>query len=84
MTDKFLELELRMVMEGLEELLTLSSYQSQLEHCRILSVETVEEAEQRELAERSQNVISLESRRHPRAGTFISKALYFRDQQSIS
>lgn len=84
MTDKFLELEMRLVMEGLEELATFSSYHCQLEHCRILSVETVEEAAQRELAENSQNVITLESRRRHQSPTFISKALRFSDRHSFS
>ncbi len=84
MTDKSLELELRMVMEGLEELATISSYHCQLEQCRILSVETVAEAQQRELAESSDNVVTLESRRRQQSPTFISKALRFRDSHSFS
>jgi len=83
MMDKSLELELRLVMEGLEELATLSSYHCQLKHCRILSVETVEEAKQRELAERSQNVVTMESRRRHQSPTFISKSLRFRDRHSF-
>lgn len=84
MTDKSLELEMRLVMEGLEELATISSYHCQLEQCRILSVETVDEARQRELAESSENVITMESRRRHQSPTFISKALRFRDHLSLS
>lgn len=84
MTNKSLELEMRLVMEAAEELLTHASYRSDYGSVRILSVETVEEARQRELAESSANVVSLESRRRQTQATAISKALKFRDQHFSS
>lgn len=84
MTNKSLELEMRMVMEAAEELLTHASYQSDYGSIRILSVETVEEARQRELAENSANVVTLESRRSHTQPTVISKALRFQDRYSSS
>jgi hypothetical protein len=80
MTDKSLEIEMRLALEAAEELLTQISYQSDFKDVRILSVETVEEARQRELAESSANVVTLESRRKPSHNTAISKALAFSDQ----
>ncbi|WP_297808951.1 hypothetical protein [uncultured Methylophaga sp.] len=80
MTDKALEIEMRLALEAAEELLTQISYQSDFKDVRILSVETVEEAGQREQAESSANVVTLESRRKASASTAISKALRFSDQ----
>ena len=63
MTDKALEIEMRLALEAAEELLTQISYQSDFKDVRILSVETVEEAGQREQAgKQSANVVTLESR----------------------
>lgn len=84
MTDKSLQLEMQMVMEAAEELLTHASYQSDLSSVRVLSVESVEEAHQRELAEQSLNVVTLESHRRPAESTAISKSLKFRDQNFSS
>lgn len=80
MTDKALEIEMRLALEAAEELLMQISYQSDFRDVRILSVETVEEARQREQAESSANVVTLESRRKPSPSTAISKALTFSDQ----
>ena len=80
MTDKSQELELKLVMEGMEEFATMLSYASDYKQLCILSVETVEEAMQRELAEKSANVITLESRRRQSLPTNISKSLRFQDR----
>jgi hypothetical protein len=81
MHSKHQELELRTVLEGLEELSTFMSFQSDCGGLRILSVETVEEAAQRELAEQSENVVSLQGKR-PAVGMpdTISKSLQFQDR----
>lgn len=81
MTDKSLELELRLVLEGMDELATMMSYRSDCVELRILSIETVEEARQRELAEKSANVITLESRRQHNAPSAIRNALRFQSRQ---
>lgn len=81
MADKLQQLELRLVMEGMEELATFMSYRSDLSKLRILSIETVEEAETRELAEKSPNVIALESRRQSSPmPNRISKSLSLNDR----
>jgi hypothetical protein len=84
MSNKALELEMRLALEAAEELLTQISYHCDFSAVRILSVETVEEARQREQAENSANVITLESRRKPAQPTAISKSLKFSDPSSRS
>jgi hypothetical protein len=81
MHSKHQELEIRTVLKGLEELATFMSFQSDCGGLRILSVETVEEAAQRELAEQSENVVSLQGKR-PAVGMpdTISKSLQFQDR----
>lgn len=80
MTDKFQEIELRHALEGLEELATFMSYRSDCGNLRILSVETVQQANEREQAERNAKVIPLASRRRPNKSNTISKKLRFQDR----
>lgn len=79
MMHKSLKLDLQMALEGIEELTHFIGHHSTSHGLRILSVETVEEAAQRELAEKSDNVISLESRRPHSQPTPITRSLRFRD-----
>jgi hypothetical protein len=79
MKHKSLELDLQMALEGMEELTHFIGYHSTATGLRILSVETVEEAALRERAEKSANVISLESRRPYSAPEPISRSLRFKD-----
>jgi len=80
MKHKSLELDLRMALEGMEELTHFIGYHYAGSGLRILSIETVEEASQRELAEQSPNVISLDSRRAQSAPAPISRSLRFQDR----
>lgn len=80
MKHKSLELDLQMALEGMEELTHFIGHHSTSTGLRILSVETVEEAALREQAEKSANVVSLESRRaHAAAPMPISRSLRFKD-----
>lgn len=81
MTNKYQELELRLVMEGMEELATFISHHCDCSQLRILSIETEEEAAIRELAEKSANVIAIESRRQSgQASSHISRSLSLNDR----
>ncbi|MCX4187403.1 hypothetical protein [Methylophaga sp. OBS4] len=79
MKNKAQELELRHIMEGLEEFATFMSFQSDYEGLRILSVETTQEAKARD---QRAKVISLDSKRRTRSPqtNTISKELRFCDQ----
>lgn len=80
MKHKSLELDLQMALEGLAELTHYIGHHYAGNGLRILSVETVEEAAQRELAEKSANVISLDSRRIHSQPTPIRRSLKFEDR----
>lgn len=80
MKQKSLELDLQMALEGMEELAMFVGFHSSGNAFRVLSVETIEEAAQRELAEKSENVISMESRRPPTPPSRISRSLRFEDR----
>jgi hypothetical protein len=83
MKNKAQELELRHIMEGLEEFATFMSFQSDYDGLRILSVETTQEAKARDLREQQRaKVISLDSKRRTRSPqtNTISKELRFCDQ----
>jgi hypothetical protein len=79
MKHKSLELDLQMALDGMEELSHFIGHNCSGNGLRILSVETVEEAAQRELAEKSANVISLESRRPHTPPASINRSLRFQD-----
>ena len=64
MKNKSLELDLRQIMQGLEEFATFMSYQSNYEGLRILKVETQHELDQHSsTSQLSDNVISMEKAR---------------------
>jgi len=78
--DKQQELDCQQTLEGLEELATFMSFRSDCSGLRILSIETVEEAELREHAEQHAKVVSIERRRSLKNRTVtISKELRFND-----
>ncbi|KGM08223.1 hypothetical protein LP43_0646 [Methylophaga thiooxydans] len=78
--DKQQELDCQRTLEGLEELATFMSYRSDCSGLRILTIETIGEAEQRESAERRADVISIERRRRLKHQPItISKELRFND-----
>ncbi|WP_273152638.1 hypothetical protein [Methylophaga thiooxydans] len=78
--DKQQELDCQRTLEGLEELATFMSYRSDCSGLRILTIETVVEAERRESAERRADVISIERRRRLKHRPItISKELRFND-----
>lgn len=62
MKTKAQELALRDIMQGLEEFATFMSYRSDYEGMRIISVETVREASERERHERA-TVLAFDDRR---------------------
>lgn len=80
MKHKLLELDLQMALEGMAELSHYIGHHYTGSGLRILSVETVEEAAQRELAEKSSNVISLDSRRTHSQPTPIRRSLSVEDR----
>ncbi len=62
MKNKSLELDLRQILQGLEEFATFMSYQSNYEGLRILKVETQHEhTEQQRTHPLSNNVISMDN-----------------------
>jgi hypothetical protein len=81
MKNKYQELEIRNIMQGLEEFATFMSYQSNTVGLRILSVETVEQHNERELAQKAQ-VLSFnkQSSSMPKSQQ-ISRSLEFSDVQ---
>ena len=83
MSNKAQELELRNILEGLEEFATFMSYQSDFEGLRILSVETTQQASAREQREvHGAKVIPISTARASKtpARATISKALRFQDR----
>jgi hypothetical protein len=74
------ELNSQQALEGLEELATFMSYRSDCSGLRILSIETTEQAEMRELAEKHANVTSIERKQYLKnKPETISKELRFND-----
>jgi len=63
MKNKSLELDLRQIMQGLEEFATFMSYQSNYEGLRILKVETQHDQTSHGNNQFSDNVISMEKAR---------------------
>ena len=63
MKNKSLELDLRQILQGLEEFATFMSYQSNYEGLRILKVETHYEHSSPQDSSFSKNVISMENAR---------------------
>jgi len=78
--DKQQELNCQRILEGLEELATFMSYRSDCRELRILSIETAEQAQLREVAEQHAKVISIERKRSLKnRSVTISKELRFND-----
>ncbi|WP_438971123.1 hypothetical protein [Methylophaga sp.] len=76
--DKQQELDCQQILEGVEEFATFMSYRSDCSGLRILSIETVEEAHMRELAEQNAKVVSIERKRSTKnRPVTISKELRF-------
>lgn len=64
MKNKSLELDLRQIMQGLEEFATFMSYKSNYEGLRILKVETLHESDSHlNDSQHSDNVISMDTAR---------------------
>jgi hypothetical protein len=80
MTSKRQEFEMRQALESLEELATFIGYHCDCSGIRILSVESLHEAEQREWAEQSENVVLLPSPQPADTSSNISKSLFFEDR----
>jgi len=79
--DKQLELNSQQALEGLEELVTFMSYRSDCSGLRIFSIETAEQAQMRELAEKHAKVASIERKQYLKnKPETISKELRFNDR----
>ena len=82
MKNKTQELELRNIMQGLEEFATFMSYQSNSLGMRILSVETVEQEQERIKTQQKADVLSFKQRTPPAANQqSLHRSLAFQDRQ---
>ncbi len=82
MKKKAQELELRNIMQGLEEFATFMSYQSNSLGMRILSVETVEQDQERVKTHTKADVLSFKQRTPPEVDQqSLYRSLAFEDRQ---
>ena len=85
MNNKAQELDIRNIMQGLEEFATFMSFRSNTAGLRILSVETVSQFDQTKQPQRSAAVIKLPVKRASTSNTSeqqqLHKSLYFKDRQ---
>ena len=83
MKNKSQELELRNIMQGLEEFATFMSYQSNSLGLRILSVESVEQDRQRVESQHKADVLTFKQRDTPpiHEHQTIQRSLAFQDRQ---
>jgi hypothetical protein len=80
MKNKSQELDMRNIMQGLEEFATFMSYQSNSLGLRIISVETVAQDRASQVKEKAQ-VLSLNQRKKVANSQDIKRALSFQDRQ---
>lgn len=80
MKNKSQELDMRNIMQGLEEFATFMSYQSNSLGLRIISVETVAQDRAIQVKEKAQ-VVSLNQRKHVANRQDLKRALSFQDRQ---
>lgn len=80
MKTKSQELDMRNIMQGLEEFATFMSYQSNSLGLRIISVETVAQDRATRVKEKAQ-VLSLKQRKHVPNSQDVKRALSFQDRQ---
>ncbi|MDF1588938.1 MAG: hypothetical protein P1P93_07260 [Gammaproteobacteria bacterium] len=83
MTNKAQELEVRTIMQGLEEFATFMSYQGNSSGLRILSVESVQQAQLYNSQPHSADIIPLTQRQHnPNQCQTVHRSLVFQDRQT--
>jgi hypothetical protein len=80
MKNKSQELDMRNIMQGLEEFATFMSYQSNSLGLRIISVETVAQDRASQVKEKAQ-VLSLNQRKKVANRQDLKRALSFQDRQ---
>jgi len=80
MKNKSQELDMRNIMQGLEEFATFMSYQSNSLGLRIISVETVAQDRASQVKEKAQ-VLSLNQRKKVANSQDLKRALSFQDRQ---
>jgi hypothetical protein len=80
MKNKSQELDMRNIMQGLEEFATFMSYQSNSLGLRIISVETVAQDRASHVKEKAQ-VLSLNQRKKVANRQDLKRALSFQDRQ---
>ncbi len=80
MKNKSQELDMRNIMQGLEEFATFMSYQSNSLGLRILSVETVAQ-DRKTQAQQKAPVVPLKQRKHVTNRQDLKRALSFQDHQ---
>ena len=83
MNKKAQELELRNIMQGMEEFATFISFQSTSLGMRILSVESVEQDRQRVESQQKADVLTFKQRKTPpgHEQQTIQRSLAFQDRQ---
>jgi len=84
MNNKAQELELRTILQGLEEFATFMSFRSSTSDLRVLSVETVEQDNQRRRAQPKADVLEMKSRLHSQQDSpqqSVNKSLSFSDRK---
>ncbi len=79
MKNKSQELDMRNIMQGLEEFATFMSYQSNSLGLRILSVETVAQDRATQVQEKAQ-VLTFNQRKHKPNQQDLKRALSFQDR----
>jgi hypothetical protein len=80
MKNKSQELDMRNIMQGLEEFATFMSYQSNSLGLRIISVETVAQDRASQVKEKAQ-ILSLNQRKKVANSQDLKRALSFQDRQ---
>ncbi|MBE0440192.1 MAG: hypothetical protein IBX57_10645 [Gammaproteobacteria bacterium] len=83
MTNKAQELEVRTIMQGLEEFATFMSYQGNSSGLRILSVESVQQAQRYNSQPHNADIIPLTNRQQ-KSNQYqtVHRSLAFRDRQT--
>jgi len=79
MTNKAQELEVRTIMQGLEEFATFMSYQGSSEGLRIISVESVQQYQAQIQAQKAE-VIPIAKHQHSQSNQTVRRSLAFQDR----
>jgi len=86
MKNKAQELEVRNIMQGMEEFANFMSFRSTTAGLRVLSVETVEQERERKLSTHTADILELkkhaENKRATKQQQSLSKSLSFVDRQT--